>query len=87
MLIRPMQSAIFTTWPAMGWFGPYGFYEAGGLQCPAPLHAETLSTGTVLDGPPPGNEPAGIGQFPEQQCGAAVVPRRTPRAGDGAIAA
>ena len=50
----------------MGWFGSHGFYEAQTSRLRAQVLEGTASGGTLLDGPPSGDEPVGFGQFSER---------------------
>ena len=59
--IDPAEAIRNLRWMAKkGWFGTYGLLRGGGLhaRCAA-LPAPALCAGALLDGAPPGHEPAG----------------------------
>src|ERR1700691_4720130 len=51
------------------------------------LAPSALRPGSFLDGPSPRHEPVGHRQFSEVRCRTAMVPERSPGAGDGAFVA
>ena len=47
----------------MGWFGSYGFYEAADFTSAPPETLAERPIGSLLDGSPSGDEPAGSREF------------------------